>query len=167
MKNNIFKIGSAILILSILLSSCGLDEALDAFDKGIDKAFDKLTEQDVTQGGKYDTLSVNGFDITLKDVKKATDIEPTSNDYVIACEFEIKNNNSSEKTISDFDFSGYADDIAIDTEYFGSSKYQSINATISTGKSCVGWVLFDVPNSADEIIIDFAPDDIARFSFDL
>ena len=80
---------------------------------------------------------------------------PKSGYKVIYIDLSVKNNGDSDAHISDFQFTCYADDEAMEAYY---SVDDDLSATLSTGRSTKGRVYFEVPTDAEHIEIEYEID---------
>lgn len=74
-------------------------------------------------------------------------------DYVyIICKFEFENISSTDKLISGFDFSCYADNSSCNQEFLGDDL---MSTYLSSGRKVSGNIYFEVPKKANNIEIEF------------
>ena len=82
-------------------------------------------------------------------------------DRCIVAIFGIVNGSSETIFVSSFDFDCYADGVACSSHYlwgWDTGSLDELSATISPGNGAVGYVCFEVPDDAEEIIIEYEYD---------
>jgi RNA polymerase subunit RPABC4/transcription elongation factor Spt4 len=82
-------------------------------------------------------------------------IQPKSGYHYIYCEFEFENTAESDhdEYVSIYDFDCYADGINCDMEYISDAGI--LDATISAGHKAKGKVIFEVPDDAETVEVEF------------
>ena len=108
-----------------------------------------------------DTLDANGLKITLNE---AADLngnhsrysQPKNGYKYIRVYFIIKNTNSSDRYLSSYDFTCYADDAKMEEYIWGDNTLES--GKISNGRNIQGYVYFEVPKNAQKIEIEYETD---------
>lgn len=115
----------------------------------------KLNE---TFQNKYEKITMTEVDTNVTDYSEY--FGPKDGNKVIAIKFEIENINeeNDELHISSYSFNAYADDIAVDSYYSGSDKYNDLSATVGKGKKAIGYVLYEVPKDAEKITVEYNAD---------
>ena len=79
-------------------------------------------------------------------------IQPKDGHHYIACTFEFENLSDSDQHISSFSFDCYADGVACEQSYVSG---ESLDATLSAGRKTKGQVVFEVPNDAEVIEVEY------------
>lgn len=84
-----------------------------------------------------------------------TDAEPDEGEQIIYLRFAFENQSDSDDTsISFYSFDCYADGYAADMYY---SADDDLSATLSAGRTTTGYVYFEVPESASEVLVEYTP----------
>lgn len=79
-------------------------------------------------------------------------IQPKEGFKYVKAEFEFENLSDSDKNVSSWDFECYADGYDMEQHYFDD---QSLDATLSSGKKTHGFIFFEVPIDASEIVFEY------------
>ncbi len=79
-------------------------------------------------------------------------IQPKDGHHFIACAFEFENLSDSDQHISSFSFDCYADGVACEQSYVSG---ESLDATLSAGRKTKGQVVFEVPDNAEVIEVEY------------
>lgn len=82
---------------------------------------------------------------------------PKAGNKVIAIKFEVENvsEDNDEVYVSNLEFNAYADGVAVNQFYGAIDAYQDITATLGKGKKAIGYVLYEVPVSAQKINLEY------------
>ena len=102
--------------------------------------------------------------ITMTEISDYTEYDeylgPKDGNKIVAIKFEVENINeeNDELYVSSFSFNGYADGVALDTYIYASDKYNDLSATVGKGKKTIGYVLYEVPKSAQKVTIEYNAD---------
>ncbi len=78
-------------------------------------------------------------------------IQPKEGYHFVTCEFEFENLETSDETVTAFEFDCYADGAAMERTYTESD----ISATISAGRKAKGTVTFEVPLDASVVEVEY------------
>lgn len=108
-----------------------------------------------------DTLDANGLKITLNEAadwngNHSRYSQPKNGYKYIRVYFIIKNTNSSDRYLSSYDFTCYADDAKMEEYIWGDNTLES--GKISNGRNIQGYVYFEVPKNAQKIEIEYETD---------
>ena len=108
-----------------------------------------------------DTLDANGLKITLNEAadwngNHSRYSQPKNGYKYIRVYFIIKNTNSSDRYLSSYDFTFYADDAKMEEYIWGDNTLES--GKISNGRNIQGYVYFEVPKNAQKIEIEYETD---------
>ncbi len=80
-------------------------------------------------------------------------LQPAEGNMFIFLEFAFQNTSStSDASISIYNFEGYADGYSAKMQYFGED---TLSATLSAGRSTSGFLYFEVPETAQNIEIEY------------
>lgn len=151
------------MILIVIIGSAGgtTEEETTADNNEQTTAASVNTEKttDEPQDNVYrvgDVLDDNGFEISFVSAEKWTGYNqysaPKSGNMIIKLNFDIKNNSSSDKYLSTYDFNCYADGAAAEEYYYVDD---GISLTLSAGRSGSGAVYFEVPEDAQNIEVEY------------
>lgn len=108
-----------------------------------------------------DTLDANGLKITLNEAadwngNHSRYSQPKNGYKYIRVYIIIKNTNSSDRYLSSYDFTCYADDAKMEEYIWGDNTLES--GKISNGRNIQGYVYFEVPKNAQKIEIEYETD---------
>lgn len=105
-----------------------------------------------------DTLDDGGLEIVYiasgEHVEDNEFLQPSEGNKYVFFKFAFINNSNSVMGVSSFSFEAYADGYATDM-YFGGEN--DLSATLSPGRSTVGYIYFEVPVDAEEIEVEYTP----------
>ncbi len=106
----------------------------------------------------YEKITMTEINTNVKDYSEY--LGPKDGYKVIAVKFEVENINEEkdELYVSSLNFNAYADGVAADSYAWGEDKYNDLSATIGKGKKTVGYVLYEVPENASKITIEYNAD---------
>ena len=158
-------------ILSILLAVCVLatfavfavgssDDDSASVSQGDVETTDNSTPQSTNLTVKVgDTLTTSSLEITYKECGEykgySQYFAPATGNKIIYIDLAAKNIADGDAYISYFEFTCYADDVAMEA-YYGEDD--GISATLSAGRSTSGKVYFEVPKDAEKIEIEYETD---------
>lgn len=159
-------------ILSIILAVCVLATfAFFAVGSSDDDSASVSQGEGLTDGAsstENETLTVNVGDVlttnTLKITYLACEDYTGYNEYlgpkdgykVVALKLEAENISSSDTYLSMFEFSCYADDVAMEEFIYGDDLFSS--DVISSGRKMSGYIYFEVPKDAENIEVEYETD---------
>lgn len=105
-----------------------------------------------------DTLDDGGLQIVYvasgEHVEENQFLQPKDGNKYIFIKLAFINGSKADKGISIYNFECYADGYAADAYYGGDD---SLSATLSSGRSTMGSIYFEVPADASEIEIEYTP----------
>lgn len=125
----------------------------------------------VTDGGsstENETLTVIVGDVLTTDTLKITYVAcedytgyneylgPKEGYKVVALKLEAENIGSTDAYLSMFEFSCYADDVAMEEFLYGDELFSS--DVISSGRKMSGYIYFEVPKDAENIEVEYETD---------
>lgn len=139
------------------------DDYYDIYDR-----YTTETKNETLTGTIGDTINTDNFSITLKSAAKYDAIkgeyyddepEEEGNEFVVLF-FEVKNISNESQYISDYDFTGYADDIQVERGYsFNKIEgYSELGGSIAPGKITTGYVIYEAPRGWKKFEADFLDD---------
>ena len=104
---------------------------------------------------QYEKITMTEINTNFTDYNEYS--KPKDGNKVIMLKFEVENinNENDELYISSLDFNAYADGTAVDSFYIGNDNYNDLSATIGTGKKAIGYIFYEVPNSAKKITVEY------------
>lgn len=106
-----------------------------------------------------ETLDAGGLKITMEKVEKYESdnqfLQPGSGNIYFRAYFSIKNESNADKTVGSMDFDCYADGVACDSKYFSEDDSLTSIDTISSNRSIKGYVYYEIPESSQEIEIEY------------
>ena len=107
---------------------------------------------------KYEKITMTEVNTNFTDYDEYTG--PKDGNKIIMLKFEVENINpdNDELYVSSLNFNASADGVVADTYIWASSKYNDLSATVGKGKKTVGYVLYEVPQSAQSIVVDYNAD---------
>ena len=107
-----------------------------------------------------DVLTTDNLKISYLESKEYTDYDeylgPKDGYKVIALKLEAENISNSDAYLSMFEFSCYADDVAMEEYIYGDNLFST--DVISSGRKMSGYMYFEVPKDADKIEIEYETD---------
>ena len=85
--------------------------------------------------------------------------EPTAGYKYVMVKFEVENisSDNDELYVSSLSFNADADGVAVKSAYVGNDQYKDLSATLGKGKKAIGYVFYEVPESATKISITYNP----------
>lgn len=79
-------------------------------------------------------------------------IQPKDGYHFVTCKFEFENIGSSDETVTAFSFDCYADGASCDQTFAGDD---TLSATLSAGRKTSGSVIFEVPDNASVVEVEY------------
>lgn len=85
---------------------------------------------------------------------------PKGSNKIIMLKFEVENINSEndELYVSSLNFNASADGVVAEKYYFAGDNYKELSATVGKGKKTIGYIFYEVPESAQSIVVDYNAD---------
>lgn len=107
---------------------------------------------------KYEKITMTEVNTNFTDYDEYTG--PKEGNKIIMLKFEVENINSDndELYVSSLNFNASADGVVADSYIWASSKYNDLSATVGKGKKAVGYVLYEVPQNAKKIVVEYNAD---------
>jgi hypothetical protein len=104
---------------------------------------------------KYEKVTLIDVDTNFKDYDEY--FGPTEGYKYVMVKFETENvsENDDERYISELDFHGFADGVAVQQPLVVNNDYKSLIGTIGIGKKIVGYIFYEVPVTSKEIKIQY------------
>lgn len=133
----------------------------DSAEESDDVDIETVAEEEISEepdnifyvGDVADTGKVN---ITFLSAEEYTSdnqfMQPKDGNIYYRIGFEVENTDSSDTYISSFDWECYADGYSAEQTYFDD---ESIDATLSPGKKTKGYIFFEVPSDAKEVVLEY------------
>ena len=159
-------------ILSVLLAVIVLATfAFFAVGSSDDSSASVSQGEGVTDGNKTeeskpltvkvgDVLTTDSLKITYADCGVYTDYNeymgPEKGNKIVYLKLEAENIGSTDTYLSMFEFSCYADDVAMDEYIYGDNLFSS--DAISSGRKMSGYMYFEVPKDAEKIEVEYETD---------
>ena len=116
---------------------------------------DTVDENTVYQPG--DVLEEDGVTITYLSAGEYTDYdewsEPSEGKIVVQAEFEFENTSDNDIYVGSWDFECYADGYSAEGYYWADAE--NLDATLSSGKKTKGTLMYEVPEYASEILLEY------------
>lgn len=119
----------------------------------------ELPKNNTATEGAYkvgDVIEANGITIqylACNEYKSSNQfIQPKSGYHFVQIELEFENTSSSDELVSSILFNCYADGVACNQSYIGDND---LSANISPGRKTKGSVIFEVPNDAEIVEVEF------------
>ena len=129
--------------------------AEETADDDTSEAEDTVDENTIYQPG--DVLEEDGVTITYLSAGEYTDYdewsEPSDGKIVVQAEFEFENTSDSDIYVSSFEFECYADGYSCEGYYYADTE--SLDATLSSGKKTKGVLMYEVPEDASEVLLEY------------
>ena len=104
-----------------------------------------------------DVAEKYGIKISLNSISDYTDYDkedgPKDGMKIIKSDFYFENTDTSDFSVSEFDFECYADNASCEQTF----SDEDLSATLPNGKNTSGSVFFIVPENADEIELQYIP----------
>lgn len=158
----------ALIIVGVILFCIGgcVNGCSNAVDKAVDDT--KNSYQDIngktsfgineTFQNKYEKITMTEINTNFTDYNEY--LGPKDGNKIIVLKFEIENINSEkdELYVSSLGFNAYADGVASDLYLYASDKYNDLSATVGYGKKSVGYLLYEVPQTAQHITVEYNAD---------
>lgn len=151
-----------ILIISIiLLMGACTKEVADSIDESVQETENSYKDKNgKTSFKKGETFENSYIKMTMTEVnanfKDYIEYTTIKDGYkIIMAKFEVENVGEDEQFISYYDFTAYADGMAVEQRYYLNDNYEDISVTINSGKKGIGYVFFEVPTDAKEITIEY------------
>ncbi|MGI5990229.1 MAG: DUF4352 domain-containing protein [Lachnospiraceae bacterium] len=123
-------------------------------------AAESIAEETTAAKDKYqvgDTVEAGGMKIVYASSGVYTEesqyLQPAEGNQYIYLDFVFENVGNQDQFVSVYDFTGYADDSAIEQYY----QEDSLSATLSSGRTAEGKVIFEVPQDASVIDVEYQP----------
>ena len=136
-----------------------------AVDEGVKETQNSYNDINGKTSFKLNESFENKYEkITMTEVSEYTGyseyLGPKEGNKVIAVKFEVENINeeNDELYISSMSFNAYADEMAASQFYYGGDQYEDLSATLGKGKKTAGYILYEVPISAQKITIEYNAD---------
>ena len=154
-----------IIIIIVIIFACvigcvkgcsdSVDEVAKSYKDVNGKTSFKINE---TFQNSYEKITMTEVNTNVKEYSEY--FGPKDGYKIIAAKFEVENinNEQDELYVSSLSFNAYADGVAVDSYFYGDDTYNDLSATIGKGKKTVGYVLYEVPKNASEIIIEYCAD---------
>lgn len=145
-----------IAIIMILVVSCvkGLGDAIDETENSyldvngktsfnIDEAFEN----------SYIKMTMSEVDLNFEDYSEY--LGPKDGYKVVMAKFEVENIGEDDQYVSSIDFSCYADGVAMEEFYYANDNYETLSSTISSEKTTIGYVFYEVPEDSENITLEY------------
>lgn len=137
------------------VSSAGEEDAENVEDAEVEE-----TEPIQTEFVSGDVLETEDLRISYLNCGVYTNYDvysaPESGNKVVFMELECENISDSDKGITTWDFNCYADGYECEEYIF--HDLDTLSATLSPGKKAKGVILYEVPQDATEIIVEYEAD---------
>ena len=107
---------------------------------------------------KYEKITMTEVNTNVTDYNEY--LGPKDGNKIIALKFEIENisDDNDALYVSNLSFNAYADGVAVDSYLYGNDNYNYLSATVGKGKKAVGYALYEVPQNAQKITIEYNAD---------
>ena len=162
MKKFIAVFLSALVLMTFAFFAIGSSSEDATVESGGEQSQDVSDLQNAETGDLSikvgETLKANDLSIKYVSCEEYTDynqyLPPKDGNKIIKLNFEVENTGTTDRYISNFEFSCYADNKATEAYYTDND----LSATISSGRSASGSVCFEVPENAEEIEVEYETD---------
>jgi hypothetical protein len=107
---------------------------------------------------KYEKITMTEVNTNFTDYSEY--LGPAEGNKVVMLKFEVENINdeNDELYVSSLSFNAYADGEAVESFYAADDKYKDLSATVGKGKKTVGYIFYEVPESAQKITVEYNAD---------
>jgi len=155
-----------IVVLAVIGYNAAKSEIKDGYSSIYDDYYTKEEKKTLT-GTIGDTINTDNYSITLKSAAKYDlikgdyfDDEPGVGNEFVVLFFEVKNISNESLYISDYDFTGYADDVQVENGYAYNKieGYSDLGANIAAGKITTGYVIYEAPKGWTKFEANFVDD---------
>lgn len=158
----IVKVLIVIGIIFICIVSCAngcanaVDEAVkETKNAYIDKNGKTSFKLNESFENKHEKITMTEVNTNFTDYGKYS--KPADGKKYIMIKFEVENISTErdELYVSNFEFNATADGVAVKTAYIGNDNYDSLTATIGKGKKTIGYIFYEVPINAKNILVNY------------
>ena len=157
------------IIVVVIIFSCMIgcvNGCVNSVDESIKETSDSYKDINGKTSFKVNETFQNAYiKITMTEVntdfKKHSEFsKPSSGNKYVMAKFEIENvdKESDEQYVSSYDFSAYADGVAVESAYIGNDNYKDLSATLGKGKKTIGYIIYEVPKNAKKITLEYSTD---------
>lgn len=157
------KVIIVLVVVFICIIGC-MSSFSDAVDEAVKETEDSYKDKNgKTQFKINETFENHYTKVTMLEVidgwaKYDEWSKPATGNKIIAVKFEVENiGDDDEEYISSYDFNMTADKVDCEEYIWSGNDYKSITATIGKGKKTIGWVFYEVPTNANNLVIDYNP----------
>ena len=156
------------LIIVVIVIIC-IVGCMSSCAKGVDEAVKETANEYNDINGKttfkINEMFQNKFEkITMTEVNtNFTEYDeffgPAEGNKYVMVKFEVENiNDGDELYVSSASFNAHADDVAVEQSFPANDKYKDLSATVAKGKKAIGYIFYEVPKDAKNIVIEYSAD---------
>lgn len=153
------------------------EKAASSSEKKKDDSSETSSEQDGSDAqdkvyGVGDTIDVDGLKVTFKKCytkKKGQYTKPEKGNIFLIIDIDVKNDSEDDADVNFTNFSAYADDTEVETNYMDSDLgVKTLDASLSSGKKATGSLTYEVQKNFKKLSIEYKPDMFSddRFIFE-
>ena len=157
-----------VLIIVVVVIVC-IVGCMSSCAKGVDEAVKEVANEYADINGKTafkvnETFENKYEKITMTEVNTnfteySEYFGPAEGNKYVMVKFEVENiNDGDELYVSSMSFNAHADDVAVEQAYPANDKYKDLSATVAKGKKAIGYVFYEVPKNAKNIVIEYSAD---------
>ena len=122
-------------------------------EEGKDESNTQNENQEFQVGYVVETKSLRISYLSKGDYVDYSEFDKPKEGYkYIRAEFEFENIGKDDEYVSDMDFNCYADGYDMENKYLSEGE---LSATISSGRKAKGYVAFEVPVDAQDIVLEY------------
>lgn len=142
-----------ILILA-MVSSCAKDVS-DSIEETENSYLDIHGKKEFAKGETFESKQIK---MTMTETNldfKDYNFDPKEGYKVVMAKFEVENISEEDQNVSSIYFDAYVDGVSMEDFIWSKEEYETLSATISSGKKTVGYVFFQVPKDTKEVELEY------------
>ena len=107
---------------------------------------------------KYEKITMTEVNTNFTDYSEY--FGPADGKKIVMLKFEVENINpeNDEIYVSSLNFVLSADGVSAEQKYVANDNYNDLSATVASGKKAVGYVFYEVPVTAQKLVVDYNAD---------